>query len=113
MAFCLAAPSPTGKQFSFDMFPAQIIDNIIVNKAFVPEYPGEWAGGLIQINTKDMPAKNFLNVQVGTGFNSQTIGKKFYKVPGGSTDWLGMDYGVRGLPSSYVSKTQFDEMNAS
>ncbi|MBX3253112.1 MAG: TonB-dependent receptor [Chitinophagaceae bacterium] len=107
----LSSTEPDRKAFSFDMFPAQIIDNIIVNKAFVPEYPGEWAGGLIQINTKDMPARNFLNVQVGTGFNSQTIGKKFQKVTGGSTDWLGMDYGVRGLPSSYISKTQFDELN--
>ena len=52
-----------------------MIDNIIINKAFVPELPGEWAGGLIQVNTKDVPAKNFLNVQIGTGFNTQTIGK--------------------------------------
>ena len=56
-----------------------MIDNIIINKAFVPEYPGEWAGGLIQVNTKDIPSKDFFNIQVGTGFNTQTTGKKFYK----------------------------------
>ncbi|MBX2920859.1 MAG: carboxypeptidase-like regulatory domain-containing protein [Chitinophagaceae bacterium] len=107
----LSSTEPDRKAFSFDMFPAQIVDNIIVNKAFVPEYPGEWAGGLIQINTRDMPAKDFFNVQVGTGFNSQTIGKDFYKVPGGSLDWLGMDYGVRGLPGTYTGKTNFDYMS--
>mgnify|MGYP001085429059 FL=1 len=85
----LTSTEPDRKAFSFDMFPAQIVDNIVINKAFVPEFPGEWAGGLIQINTKDVPAKNFFNVQVGTGFNSQTIGKDFYKVPGGKSDWLG------------------------
>jgi outer membrane receptor protein involved in Fe transport len=101
------------KAFSFDMFPAQIVDNIVINKAFVPEFPGEWAGGLIQINTKDAPARDFFNVQVGTGFNSQTIGKDFYTSPGGKTDWLGVDDGARALPAFYTTKTQFDALNAS
>lgn len=108
----LTSTEPDRKAFSFDMFPAQIVDNIVINKAFVPEFPGEWAGGLIQINTKDVPSKNFLNVQVGTGFNSQTIGKDFYKVPGGKLDWLGVDDGFRNLPVTYTSKTQFDELSA-
>lgn len=108
----LSSTEPDRKAFSFDMFPAQMVDNIIVNKALVPEFPGEWAGGLIQINTKDMPSKDFFNVQVGTGFNSQTIARDFYKVPGGSLDWLGMDYSTRGLPNSYGGKTQFDDLDA-
>ena len=101
------------KAFSFDMFPAQIVDNIVINKAFVPEFPGEWAGGLIQINTKDAPARDFFNVQVGTGFNSQTIGKDFYTSRGGKTDWLGVDDGARALPVLYTTKTQFDGLSAS
>ena len=59
----LTSTEPDRKTFSFDLIPAPMIDNIIINKAFVPEYPGEWAGGLIQVNTKDIPAKGFFNVQ--------------------------------------------------
>ncbi|MEN9524790.1 MAG: hypothetical protein RLZZ256_174, partial [Bacteroidota bacterium] len=70
----LTSTEPDRKTFSFDLIPANMIDNLIINKAFVPEYPGEWAGGLIQVNTKDIPSTNSFNVQVGTGFNSQTIG---------------------------------------
>jgi hypothetical protein len=44
----LSSTEPDRKTFSFDVFPAPMIDNIIINKAFVPELPGEWAGGLIQ-----------------------------------------------------------------
>ena len=105
----LTSTEPDRKTFSFDLIPASMIDNIIINKAFVPEYPGEWAGGLIQVNTKDIPNKNFFNVQVGTGFNSQTIGQDFYKDKvGGKTDWLGFDDGTRGLPASYTRKAEFD-----
>ena len=108
----LTSTEPDRKTFSFDMIPASMIDNIIINKAFVPEYPGEWAGGLIQVNTKDIPTKNFFNVQVGTGFNSQTIGKKFYEDgQGGKTDWLGLDDGTRELPSQYTRKAEFDTLS--
>jgi outer membrane receptor protein involved in Fe transport len=96
------------KTFSFDLFPSQIIDNIIINKAFVPELPGEWAGGLIQVNTKDIPTKNFFNIQIGTSANSQVTGKEFLKDVGGKTDWLGIDDGTRSLPSGYTTKSNFD-----
>jgi TonB-dependent receptor len=96
------------KTFSFDLFPSQIIDNIIINKAFVPELPGEWAGGLIQVNTKDIPTKNFFNVQLGTSVNSLITGKDFLKDIGGKTDWYGIDDGTRSLPTGYTTKSNFD-----
>lgn len=100
------------KTFSFDLFPSQIIDNIIINKAFVPELPGEWAGGLIQVNTKDIPTKNFFNIQLGTSANSQVTGKNFMKDVGGKTDWLGIDDGTRSLPAGYTTKSNFDTSSA-
>ncbi len=96
------------KTFSFDLFPSQIIDNIIINKAFVPELPGEWAGGLIQVNTKDIPSKNFFNIQIGTSANSLITGKDFFKDKGGKTDWYGIDDGTRSLPTGYTTKSNFD-----
>jgi outer membrane receptor for ferrienterochelin and colicin len=81
----LTSTEPDRKTFSFDLFPSQIIDNIIINKAFVPELPGEWAGGLIQVNTKDVPTKNFFNIQLGTSANSLITGKDFFKDKGGKT----------------------------
>ena len=104
----LSSTEPDRKTFSFDIIPSAMIDNIIVNKSFIPELPGEWAGGLIQVNTKDVPAKNFLSVQIGTGFNTQTIGEDFYTYKGGSTDFLGFDDGTRALPSSIPVKSTFD-----
>jgi TonB-dependent receptor len=103
----LTSTEPDRKTFSFDLIPARMIDNIIINKAFVPEYPGEWAGGLIQVNTKDIPAKNFLNIEIGAGYNTQSTGNSFYKTPGGDLDWLGIDDGTRGFPEGYTTKNEF------
>ncbi len=107
----LTSTEPDRKTFSFDLIPSNVIDNIVINKAFVPEYPGEWAGGLIQVNTKDIPAKNFFQIQVGTGFNGQTLGKDFYKDYSSPTDWLGFDDGTRALPASYTRKSAFDTLS--
>ena len=107
----LTSTEPDRKTFSFDLFPAQIIDNIIINKAFVPELPGEWAGGLIQVNTKDIPTKNFLNIQFATSYNTQSTGKEFFKDKGGKTDWYGIDDGTRSLPNGYTTKSNFDTSN--
>ncbi len=108
----LGSTEPDRKAFSFDLIPSNMIDNIIINKAFVPELPGEWAGGLVQVNTRDIPAKNFFTIQIGTGINTQTIGNNFYEYKGGKTDWLGIDDGTRSLPGSYTTKSQFDVLNA-
>jgi len=108
----LSSTEPDRKTFSFDLFPAAVIDNIIVNKAFIPELPGEWAGGLVQVNTKDIPAKGFLSIQLGTGFNSQTIGKEFYSYSGGKYDWLGLDDKTRKLPTdNFPVKTAFQVLS--
>ena len=104
----LTSTEPDRKTFSFDLFPSQIIDNIIINKAFVPELPGEWAGGLIQVNTKDIPNKNFFNMQFSSSYNTISTGKEFLKDKGGKTDWYGIDDGTRSLPNGYTTKSNFD-----
>ncbi|MGN6166058.1 MAG: outer membrane beta-barrel protein [Flavisolibacter sp.] len=107
----LNSTEPDRKTFSFDIFPAPMIENIIINKAFVPEYPGEWAGGLIQVNTKDVPSSSFLNVQIGASINTATIGRDFYTYKGGKYDWLGFDDGTRGLPDNFPRKSNFNFLN--
>jgi hypothetical protein len=107
----LSSTEPDRKTFSFDIFPASVVENIIVNKTFIPEYSAEWAGGLIQINTRDIPTKNFLNVQVGLNANTNTIGRDFYTYKGGKLDWLGLDDGTRALPAGFPLKNQFASLS--
>lgn len=99
----LSSSEPDRKTFSFDIFPSSIVDNIIINKAAVPELPGEFAGGLVQVNTRDVPVRDFFNIQIGTGTNLQTIGHDFYSYSGGKYDWLGVDDGSRRLPAAFPS----------
>ncbi len=107
----LSSTEPDRKTFSFDIFPAAMIDNIVMNKTFVPELPGEWAGGLVQVQTKDVPGNSFCNLQMGTGFNSNTIGKNFLTSQSGKYDWLGMDDGGRALPENLPLRYAFSQLS--
>ncbi len=109
----LSSTEPDRKTFSFDLFPSTVIDHIIINKAFVPELPGEWAGGLVQVNTKDIPVTSFLSILMGTGINTQTIGKDFFTYKGGKYDWLGMDDGTRAIPKEVPTKERLSQIDAS
>ena len=97
----LPSTEPDKKVFSFDVIPSQLIDNIIINKTATPDLTGEFAGGLVQVTTKDIPTRNFLSFNMGFGFNSQSIGRTFTSNPRGSRDWLGFDDGQRSLTSLY------------
>ncbi len=99
----LPSSEPDKKAFSFDVIPSQLIDNIIINKTATPDLTGEFAGGLVQITTKDIPTKNSLVVGIGFGFNTQSVFNDFISNERGQNDWLGFD-DRRGLPAAYPKK---------
>lgn len=96
----MPSSEPDKKAFSFDMIPSAMIDNIIINKTATPDLPGEFAGGLVQVNTKDIPSKSQLSVGFSLGFNTQSTFQDFTSNPRNKWDWLGFDDGSRSLPSA-------------
>ncbi len=95
------------KAFSFDMFPASMLDNITIIKAATPDMPGEFAGGIIDLVTKDIPTENFVNLQIGTGANSQGTFRSYHDTKNGKLDWLGIDDGMRALPNAFPQTDSF------
>ena len=53
------------RAFSFDIIPSSQIDHLVIVKSPSPEYPADFSGGFIQINTKDIPTENRWGVSVG------------------------------------------------
>jgi hypothetical protein len=99
----LPSSEPDRKAFSFDIFPSNMLDNIMITKTASPDLPGEFAGGVVQINTKSVPDKDFQSVTVGSGYNTVTTFKDSRTYKGSNTDWLGYDNGTRALPSTIPS----------
>jgi len=113
-AFLNGAPLPSSesdrKAFSFDIFPSNMLDNLIITKTASPDLPGDFAGGVVQINTKSVPDKDFQTISIGTGYNTITTGKTQKTYKGSGTDWLGFDNGTRALPSTIPNTEVFSTL---
>ena len=106
----LPSTEPDRKAFAFDLFPANMIDNIVINKTARPDMPGEFAGGVVEVNTKSIPEKNFISVLVGSGYNTIATGKARTYTDGGKYDRFGFDDGSRNLPTEipgYLDKSSW------
>ncbi|MBP6334056.1 MAG: carboxypeptidase-like regulatory domain-containing protein [Bacteroidia bacterium] len=102
----LASTEPDRKAFSFDLFPSSLLDNLIIVKTASPELQGEFAGGILQLNTKDIPDKGFFSFNAGVSTNSISTFKTYKDYQGGKTDWLGRDDGTRALPEEFPGSTE-------
>ena len=90
---------PDRNTVQMDIFPTNIIDNIIVVKSFTPDLPGDFTGGVVNIVTKDFPEEKQMNLSLGTSFNpSMHLNNNYLTYKGSKTDWLGFDNGLRDLP---------------
>jgi TonB-dependent receptor len=96
------------KAFSFDIFPSNMLDNLLIMKTATPELPGEFAGGVIDINTTEPKETSFQNIQIGGACNTITTFKDFRTYTGGSTDFLGLGSGSRALPDGLPTTEQFN-----
>ena len=105
----LPSTEPDRKAFSFDLFPANLLSNLIVFKTAAPDLPGEFAGGIIQVNTKEIPEYSFVSLTYGAGFNSQSTFKNYNFYQTGNKDWLGYDDGTRAVPAG-ISKEKLSNI---
>ena len=91
---------PDFPSVDLDLFPTNVIDNLNIQKVFLPEIPADFAGGVLDINTVSFPRKLLISASVGSAYNSQTTFKNNLSYRGGGTDWLGFDDGTRTLPDA-------------
>ena len=85
------------RAFSFDIIPSSQIDNLTIVKSPTAEYPADYSGGFIIVNTKEIPAENSFNIAVGGNWNTSSAFKDFSYSKGSGTDFLGFDSGMRNL----------------
>ena len=85
------------RAFSFDIIPSSQIDNLTIVKSPSAEYPADYSGGFIIVNTKEIPAENNFTLSVGGNWNTNTVFKDFSYSNGSATDFLGFDNGLRSL----------------
>lgn len=96
------------RAFSFDIIPSSQLDNIVVVKSSSPEYPADFTGGFILINTKDVPNNNTFGFSVGSNVNDRAHFRDFLYNKNSATDFLGYDNGLRSLDNGIFTQLKSD-----
>jgi hypothetical protein len=103
---------PDRNTIQMDIFPTNIIDNIIVYKSFTADLPADFTGGIIEINIKDFPEKQQGSISIGGGYNTgASFNKNYVTYPGSPTDFLGFDDGTRSIPATTNIPSYTDVIN--
>ncbi|WP_339814910.1 TonB-dependent receptor [uncultured Imperialibacter sp.] len=92
---------PDRNDVQVDLFPTGVLENVIVYKTFTPNLVGDFAGGLVNIQTKAFPEEQTSSASLSFGYNpAMHFNSNAVSYKGSSTDALGWDNGARALPIS-------------
>ncbi|MFY0687728.1 MAG: TonB-dependent receptor [Cyclobacteriaceae bacterium] len=90
---------PDRNSVQIDIFPTNVLDNVMVYKTFSPNLFGDFTGGIVNIDTKNFPEEKTTNFSIGiSGTPGQTFNSNFILYDRGKFDFLGFDDGSRALP---------------
>jgi TonB-dependent receptor len=93
--------NPDKNTVQMDLFPTNLIDNIVVYKSFSPDLPGDFTGGMVDVKTKTLPSKQSLNINIGFGYTTgMNFNKDFVLYNQGKTDFSAFAGNERALQFS-------------
>lgn len=116
----LSSPEPFRRAVPLDLFPTSLISNILIQKTFSPQYPGEFGGGLVQIETARLPEEGFVEIGASAAANTVTSFDDGLLHDGGSNDWTGFTDNTRGFQGEFadtfaarnVQRGQLDDIDS-
>jgi TonB-dependent receptor len=98
----IPSPDPDRQSVQLDLFPSEVVSNLVVAKTFAPELPSNSSGGSINIITHDYPERLEIRGSTAFGINDNAA-DRFVAFDGGSSvgrekndplDLLGNEFGL-------------------
>jgi outer membrane receptor for ferrienterochelin and colicin len=89
------------RSFSFDVIPSNLIDRIMIYKSPAADLPGDFAGGVIRVHTRNFPERNGFNVSYSASYDPGVSLGNFRTQSNGSWHWLGINNRYHELPGGF------------
>ena len=102
----IPSPEPERKVVPLDLFPAGLLQEITVTKTFTADQPGDFAGGNVNIRTREFPVGRQINYSLSMGAGTAVLGKSLPFAPRAGGELLGLSGSSRAIPSA-LANTDF------
>jgi len=105
---------PDRNTIQMDIFPTNILDNVIVFKSASAEMPADFTGGIVDVITKEFPNSKQFSISFSSAFNNKMhYNDNYLTSKSSSTDFLGFDDGLRSIPvDPYQGYTVLESINS-
>lgn len=110
----LPSPEPLRRVAPLDLFPTSVLQSLLVQKTYSPEYSAEFGGGNVDIRTKAVPLEPFFEIGASIGGDTETSFQDGLLYDGGDSDWMGYDDGTRDLSGAlegFLTNGSFDDQD--
>ncbi len=96
----IASPEQNKRVVPLDLLPANLIENIVVQKTYTADRPGEFGGGDVQVRTKDFPGARTWSFSIAQGYADNTTFKQRSTYASSRADIFGFGADSREIPSA-------------
>jgi len=98
----LASPELNKRVVPLDIIPANLLENITVQKTYTADRPAEFGGGDVQVRTKDFPGKRQWSFSAGQSMEQGSTFEQGLRYGGSSRDRWAMGAASRELPAALL-----------
>ena len=103
----LPSPEPEKRVVPLDLFPAGLLQTITTLKTFTPDQQGDFSGALVDIRTREFPARRSMTLSVTSGLNIAATGsdvRRAFSVGGESFALVSRRRDIPGLVQAYADQ---------
>ncbi len=94
----IASPEQNKRVVPMDLFPAALLDNIVVQKTYTADRSGEFGGGDVQVQTKDFPGRRLWSFSISQGYEAGSTFKDRLTYASTNADIWGYGSSSRAIP---------------
>lgn len=102
----LPSPEPEKRVVPLDLFSADLLESVAIQKTFSPDKPAEFGGGTVELRTKNAPDDPFIKIGISGGYRHGTTFTDGPRGISGPTDLFGVNGGFRSLSPEVQEATQ-------
>ncbi|WP_262689877.1 TonB-dependent receptor domain-containing protein [Kordiimonas aestuarii] len=106
----IPSPEPLRKVVPLDIFPTSLIESVLVQKTYSPQYPGEFGGGVIDLRTKAVPDDFVLEVGIKGKYNSEATFKDGLSYDGTNSEIFGFGGSRRNIPDEILKDVTLESL---
>ena len=95
----LPSPEPERKVVPLDIFPAGLLQSVSTIKTFTPDQQGDFSGAVVDIRTREFPARRQFAYSASLGANTRVAGQQLVAPHREGPELLGFAGSARQLPA--------------